>query len=225
MKDLFSKCGADCARCPAYKANVKSIEDRQRCSDGWHKYLGARLNVQRCYCDGCQTPDDENPVLVYGRYGCKIRRCAVFNSAPTCAHCSAYPCEAVSKQFSFDSGSRERLAARLGAPVSDEEYFTFIEPYELHKHLEEIRASLGPEEIVEMTTVSVKASVVPFPSDLPLSEKEAARLKPCTRFWQRRDLPKVSLTSSGMRSRRGGDTCSRYCGRSGCLALPGGRAS
>jgi len=174
MKEWFAKCGANCAHCPAYKANAKSIEDRQRCSDGWHKYLGARLNPARCYCDGCQTDDDENPVLVYGKYGCKIRRCAVFNSAPTCAHCSAYPCEAVRKQFSFDSGSRERLAARLGDPISDEEYFIFIEPYELHKHLDQIRASLGPEEIVEMTAVSVQPWVVDFPDDLPFSQEETA---------------------------------------------------
>ena len=113
-------------------------------------------------------------MLVYGKYGCKIRRCAVFNSAPTCAHCSAYPCEAVRKQFSFDSGSRERLAARLGDPISDEDYFTFIEPYELHKHLDQIRASLGPEEIVEMTAVSVQPWVVDFPDDLPFSQEETA---------------------------------------------------
>jgi len=174
MKDLFSKCGANCGRCPAYRENVKTSEDRQRCSDGWHKYLGARLNVQRCYCDGCQTPDDENPVLVYGRYGCKIRRCAVFNGVQTCAHCSAYPCEDVRTQFSFDSGSREKLAARLGTPIPEEEYLTFIEPYELHKHLDEIRASLAPEDIVEMTPVSVKSKPVGFPDDLPLSQEETA---------------------------------------------------
>lgn len=177
MKEWFAKCGSNCARCPAYKANVKTDADRQRCSDGWHKYLGVRLSTDRCYCDGCQTDDDENPVLVYGKYGCKIRRCAVFNSVPTCAHCSAYPCEAVRKQISFDSGSREKLAARLGAFISDEEYLTFIEPYELHKHLEQIRASLGPEEIVEMTPVSVKANVVPFPDDMPFSWEETAVLK------------------------------------------------
>jgi hypothetical protein len=171
MKDLFSKCGANCGRCPAYRENVRTSEDRQRCSDGWHKYLGVRLNVQRCYCDGCQTPDDENPVLVYGKYGCKIRRCAVFNGAETCAHCSAYPCEDVRTQFSFDSESRAKIAARLGTPIPEEEYLTFIEPYELHKHLDEIRASLAPEDIVEMTPVSVKPKATEFPDDLPFPQE------------------------------------------------------
>jgi len=171
MTDLFSKCGANCGRCPAYRENVRSDADRQRCSDGWHKYLGARLKVERCYCDGCQTPDDEHPVLVYGKYGCKIRRCAVFNGIETCAHCSAYPCEDVRTQFSFDSESREKLAARLGTPIPEEEYLAFIEPYELHKHLDEIRATLAPEDIVEMTPVSVSPRVTRFPDDL-LSPEE-----------------------------------------------------
>ena len=171
MRDLFSKCGANCSRCPAYRENVRSDEDRQRCSAGWHKYLGARLSVERCYCDGCQTPDDENPVLVYGKYGCKIRRCAVFNGAETCAHCSAYPCEDVRTQFSFDSESRDKLAARLGIPIPEEEYLTFIEPYELHKHLDAILASLASEDIVEMAPVAVKPRVVDFPDDLPLPQE------------------------------------------------------
>ena len=171
MKDLFSKCGANCGRCPAYRESVKTDADRQRCSDGWHKYLGVRLSVQRCYCDGCQTPDDENPLLVYGKYGCKIRRCAVFNGVQTCAHCSAYPCEDVRTQFSFDSESRDKFAARLGTPIPEEEYLTFIEPYELHKHLDEIRATLAPEDIVEMTPVSVKPKVRRFPDDLPFPQE------------------------------------------------------
>ena len=171
---VFAKCGANCGRCPAYRENVRTADGRQRCSDGWHKYLGVRLTVQRCYCDGCQTPDDENPVLVFSKYGCKIRRCAVFNGVETCAHCSAYPCKDVRTQFSFDSESRERIAARLGAPVPEDEYLTFIEPYELHRHLDEIRASLSPEDIVEMTPVSVKPRIVDLPDDLPFSREETA---------------------------------------------------
>lgn len=66
-QELFAKCGGRCSRCRAYKANVKTYEDRQRCSDGWHKYLGVRLNLERWYCDGCQTPDEEQPTAGYGQ--------------------------------------------------------------------------------------------------------------------------------------------------------------
>jgi hypothetical protein len=177
VTNLFSKCGATCSRCPAYRENASSDEDRQRCSDGWHKYLGVRLSPERCYCDGCQTPDDEQPTLVIGKYGCNIRKCAVKNGVETCAHCSGYPCLAVRTQFSFDTGSRERIAARLGAPVPEAEYRTFIEPYELHRHLDEIRATLDPEEIVEMTRVAVKSRLARFPDDLPRSVKETTALQ------------------------------------------------
>jgi len=70
--------------------------------------------------------------------------------------------------------ARERIAARLGTPIPEEDYLAFIEPYEGIKHLDEIRASLGPEDIVEMTKVSVKPRVADFPDDLPFSKEETS---------------------------------------------------
>jgi hypothetical protein len=161
---------------------VSSYEDRQRCSDGWHKYLGARLHPDRCCCDGCQTPDDEQPTLVIGKVGCNIRKCAVKNGVETCAHCSGFPCLAVRRQFSFDAGSRERIAARLGAPVPEEDYLAFIEPYECHRHLDQIRAALCPDEVVEMTCVAVKPRLAGFPNDLPASAEETRALRALQRL-------------------------------------------
>jgi hypothetical protein len=173
MKDLFAKCGCNCGRCPSYKGNLQTDEDRQRCSDGWHKYLGFRLSPGKLrLCDGCQAPDDENPV----RYqSCSVRKCAVGNGVETCAHCSGYPCEDVKNLHEIQrAGAKERIAARLGAPIPEEDYLAFIEPYEGLKHLDEIRTSLGPEDIVEMTKVSVKPSIVDFPEDLPFSKEETS---------------------------------------------------
>ena len=173
MKDLFSKCGCNCGRCPSYKENLQTDEDRQRCSDGWYKYLGFRLSPGKLrLCDGCQAPDDENPV----RYqNCYVRRCAVRNDVETCAHCSVYPCEDVKNLHEIQrADAGERIAARLGTPIPEEDYLIFIEPYEGIKHLDEIRASLGPEDIVEMTKVSVKPGLVDFPDDLPFSEEETS---------------------------------------------------
>ena len=173
MQDLFSKCGCNCGRCPSYKGNLQTDEDRQRCSDGWYRYLGFRLSPGKLrLCDGCQAPDDENPV----RYqNCYVRKCAVRNGVETCAHCSAYPCEDVKNLHAIQrAGARERIAARLGMPIPEEDYIAFIEPYEGIKHLDEIRASLGPEDIVEMTSVSVKPRVADFPDDLSFSKEETA---------------------------------------------------
>lgn len=174
MKDLFAKCGVNCGRCPSYKENLQTDEDRQRCSDGWHKYLGFRLSPGKLrLCDGCQAPDDENPI----RYqNCYVRRCAVRNGVETCAHCSAYPCEDVPR-VSLSTDARERTAARLGTPIPEEDYLTFIEPYEGLKHLDAIRASLAPEDIVEMTKVSARPRIVNFPDDLPFSKEETSALE------------------------------------------------
>jgi hypothetical protein len=176
MQDLFAKCGCNCGRCPSYKGNLQTDEDRQRCSDGWHKYLGFRLSPGKLRpCDGCQAPEEENPV----RYqSCYVRKCAVGNGVETCAHCSGYPCEDVKNLHEIQrAGARERIAARLAAPIPEEDYLAFIEPYEGIKHLDTIRASLGPEDIVEMTKVSVKPRVADFPDDLPFSGEKAAALK------------------------------------------------
>jgi hypothetical protein len=173
MKNRFSKCGCNCGRCPSYKGNLRTDEDRQRCSDGWHKYLGIRLSPGTLRpCDGCQTPDDENPV----RYlNCYVRKCAVRNGVETCAHCSGYPCEDVKNLHAMQkAGARERIAARLGTPVPDGDYLAFIEPYEGIKHLDAIRASLGPEDIVEVTKVSARPKLVDFPNDLPFSREETS---------------------------------------------------
>ncbi len=174
MKDLFSKCGCNCGRCPSYKENLQTDGDRQRCSDGWAKYLGFRLSPSKLRrCDGCQAPDDENPV----RYqNCYVRRCAVRNGVKTCAHCSGYPCEDVPR-VSLSADARERAAVRLGTPIPEEYYLTFIEPYEGIKHLHKIRASLGPEDIVEMTKVSARPELVDFPDDLPFSKEETSALE------------------------------------------------
>jgi hypothetical protein len=176
MRDLFAKCGCNCGRCPSYKGNLQTDEDRQRCSDGWFKYLGLRLSPGKLrLCDGCQTPDDENPV----RYqNCHVRKCAVRNGVETCAHCSGYPCEDVKNLHEIQkAGARERIAARLGTPIPEKDCLAFIEPYEGVKHLDEIRASLDPEDIVEMARVSARPKLVDFPDDLPFSKEGAAAFK------------------------------------------------
>jgi hypothetical protein len=173
MQDLYSKCGANCGRCPSFRDNLQTDQDRRRVSKGWHKYLGFRLSPAKLrQCDGCQAPDDENPI----RYqSCYVRKCAVANGVETCAHCSAYPCADVPK-VSLPADYRDRVAARLGASIPDEAYVAFIEPYEGTEHLDRIHASLRPKDIVEMTRVSVRPRIVDLPADMPLAGKDTSAL-------------------------------------------------
>jgi hypothetical protein len=62
----------------------------------------------------------------------------------------------------------------LGAPIPEDDYLAFVEPYEGVKHLDEIRASLGPEGIVEMTPVSLEPRLADFPGDVSYAEGEKA---------------------------------------------------
>ena len=173
MKDLFAKCGVNCGHCPGYRKNAKTDEARQRCSDGWYRYLGARLKPERCYCDGCQAPDPWKSGNILPVRSCVIRKCAIKTGVETCAHCSAYPCGV---QYPDIDG--ERIASRIGAPIPEEDYLTFIEPYEGLKHLNEIRASLDPEDIVEKVKVKpLKAKIVAFPENLPFSQEETMVFK------------------------------------------------
>jgi len=175
MKDFFGKCGFNCGRCAAYKENVKTEEARQRGSDGWKKYFGFQIRLDRMYCDGCQTPDKENPVLL--DRSCAIRKCAVINGVETCAHCSEYQaCMHDLKIFNPDV-NREKIEERMETPMPEEDYIAFIKPYQHLMHLDEIRASLDPEDIAEAKVSTVKPRIADFPDDLPFSREERSAFK------------------------------------------------
>lgn len=172
MHDILSKCGMACSRCPSYRDNLQTEADRQCCSAGWARYHAIRLSPDKLRpCDGCQAPDDEHPV----RYlNCYVRKCALQNGVKTCAHCSAYPCEDVPR-VSLSADDREQIASRLGSVIPDEDYRTFIEPYEGMLHLAGLRASLSPADIRQMTAVSAMPRTVPFPDGIgiPVEERHA----------------------------------------------------
>ena len=196
MSDGFAKCGVHCTACPAYRENVHSDEDKQRCSEGWAKYLNARLKPERCYCDGCQTPDDQNPVLILGRSGCRVRRCATHNGFLSCAQCAAYACETLQAQL-FEPPSREQLAERLGQPVPEEDYLTFIAPYDMKAHLDDIRATLPDSDIAAPRKPPRHSfKTVDFPSQLPLAAEELAGLQAVHRLLS--TLNVVDAESLGM---------------------------
>jgi hypothetical protein len=71
--------------------------------------------------------------------------------------------------------NRENIEGKLGAPISDEEYHVFVEPFEGIGRLEAIRASLKPEEIVEPAKVQTPDTrIADFPENLPFSREETA---------------------------------------------------
>jgi hypothetical protein len=170
MHDWISKCGCNCGRCPAFRGNAKTAADRERCSEGWHRYLGFRLNPERIICDGCQVPDDRNPTRI--ARACRRRTCALTNGVENCAYCSAYACEDLEALAA--SARRADIEARLGERIPEEDYLAFVEPYDVLGHLDAIRASLRPDEIVPMATFSVRPAATAFPEQLPVPFEQMA---------------------------------------------------
>lgn len=171
MDNNIAKCGCNCTNCPTYKENLKSIDDKKRCSAGWEKYLSIRLSPDKLrLCDGCNLPDKKRKVHYLN---CSIRKCATRNGVENCAYCSFFPCDEVLNVHSIQRpNSREDIENRIGFAIPEEDYLTFIEPYEGIKHLNEIRHSLNTENIVEMIPFSAHPRIVPFPQDLSVSYKE-----------------------------------------------------
>jgi hypothetical protein len=134
MKEILGRCGYRCDLCPAYIGNIHSAEDRQRVSDGWFKYYGFRIPPDQICCDGCR---DEKADARRIDAECRVRTCAITRGFDTCASCERHPCDELKGKFV----SRSQVEARTGAPVPDEDYKTYIEPYEADKVLNRIRES------------------------------------------------------------------------------------
>jgi hypothetical protein len=91
--------------------------------------------------------------------------------------------------------NRENIEKKLGAPISEEEYNAFVEPFEGISRLEAIRASLKPEEVVEPAKIPTSETrVYDFPENLPFSKEETAPFKAVHKL-----LSTIERSSLGLR--------------------------
>jgi len=98
--------------------------------------------------------------------------------------------------------NRKSTEEKLGAPISEEDYHAFVEPFEAISRLIVIRGSLKPEEIVEPAKVQTsEVRIVEFPENLPFSKEDAASFEAVYRL-----LTAVKRSSLGM---QGTDTFSQ----------------
>lgn len=127
-------------------------------------------------CLTCYTPDEERPKgTKLPPRNCLARHCVPRMGIENCAYCSRFPCDFIKEHSG--QWNRKYFEEKHGKPISDEDYITFIEPFEGFKRLEAIRATLKPEDIVEATKVPpLKREIVDFP-DLPFSKEETLALR------------------------------------------------
>ena len=76
------------------------------------------------------------------------------------------------------------VEAKLGVPLSDDEYHTFVEPFEGLNRLQAIHASLHPDEIVEPVKTSSKTRLLEFPDHLSV-RKVVQHSNWCMIYWWR----------------------------------------
>lgn len=131
MEPILTRCGYRCDLCLAYKPNIeREPENRQKLSDGWHKYFGFRIPPEQIYCDGCMA---ENPRLI--DTACPVRPCVIERRLDHCAQCAEYVCERLAERLVVYEDVRQRV----GADIPEEDRDAFIRPYENKRRLEDLR--------------------------------------------------------------------------------------
>jgi hypothetical protein len=131
VEEILTRCGYRCDLCLAYRPNVEAHPaNRQILSDGWHAYFGFRIPPEDILCDGCMA---EDPKLI--DRSCPVRPCVIDRQLPNCAACPEYGCARLTERFVV----YEEIAARMAAPIPQEDRRRFIAPYENRRRLDALR--------------------------------------------------------------------------------------
>ncbi len=169
----------NCAKCAWSPITRKHIPDEElpEFRERAKAILGFTPTEKPCLL--CLTPEDKISKDVSHwhanfRRGCQVRKCVTNMGIKNCAYCSRFPC--AFKTADAGGWTRENLEKKLGQPITDEDYHTFVEPFESLKRLEQIRSTLEPDEIVEAITLPpLKLKVVEFPTVLSGQQAESFR--------------------------------------------------
>ena len=165
VSSLVSKCGIDCGACPwgPYPRKGMSAEDFEQYRQKAKRILG--YMPIKTPCVTCQTPDAEIPKeSKLPNKKCLIRRCVDKTGVANCAYCARFPCDTL--KATAAAWNRENIEAKLGTPITEEEYHSFVEPFEGIHRLKVIRASLKSDEIVEpVKAPASQTRIVAFPKN------------------------------------------------------------
>jgi hypothetical protein len=194
VSKLVAKCGIDCGACPwgLYPRKGMTAEEFEQYGDNAKRVLGYMPIKTPCLT--CQTADSKIPKgSKLPNRKCLIRQCVDKTGVANCAYCSRFPCDTV--KATGGVWTRENIEEKLGAPISEEEYHAFVEPFEGISRLEAIRASLKPEEIVEPAKApTLETRIADFPENLPFSKEETASFKAVHKL-----LATIKRSSLGLR--------------------------
>ncbi len=136
MEPILTRCGYRCDLCLAYQPNIENNpSNRKKLSDGWFKYFGFRIPEDRIYCEGCM---EKNPKLIDAE--CPVRPCVIAKGLENCAPCGDYICKRLKQRIV----TYEEIKQKAGTEIPEDDYSSFIRPYENLIRLEELRKSDKP---------------------------------------------------------------------------------
>lgn len=119
--------------CLAYRPNIeKRPENRQKLSDGWHRYFGFRLPPAEICCDGCMAEAEHLHLI---DQGCPVRPCVIKRGLDNCSQCEQYICDKLEQRLVTYEGVLEQVAVEI--PADERE--CFIRPYENKERLDALR--------------------------------------------------------------------------------------
>ena len=174
MTNLVSKCGIDCGVCPwgPYPRKDMTADEFEQYRKKAKQLLG--YMPIKTPCVTCQIPDEKIPKTTkLPNKKCLIRQCVDKSGVKNCAYCSRFPCDTLKSTAGV--WNRPSVEAKLGKPISEEDYHTFVKPFEGLNRLEAIHTSLKSDKIVEPAKNSIsKTRIVDFPDNLPLNENIAS---------------------------------------------------
>jgi hypothetical protein len=136
MEPILTRCGYRCDLCLAYKPNIETTPaNRKKLSDGWFTYFGFRIPEEGIYCEGCRQAD---PKLIDAN--CPVRPCVIAKGLDNCSECGEYICGRLKERIVTPA----EIQAKAGAAIPEDDYQSFIQPYENLARLEALRKRAKP---------------------------------------------------------------------------------
>jgi hypothetical protein len=177
MNVKLSKCGMDCGGCPWGPFVRKNMTGAEfgKFKTRAKKVLG--YTPMKTPCLLCQTPDEKIPKgAKLPLRNCVVRHCVTQMGIENCAYCSRFPCEYLKEHATL--WNRKNIEEKYGKPLSEENYNTFVKPFEALTRLQNVYATLKPQDIVEAVCIQpLKTKIVKFPEGLPFSKAEVTGFK------------------------------------------------
>ena len=133
MEEIQTFCGYRCDLCQFYTKNIKNEKDKEKVSWGCNRIFGGDMKPEDVECVGCKNEGKHlDP-------DCPVRPCAIEKVVENCAHCSEFICDKLKERINFT----EDFLRDNKKPLSDEDFQSYIKPYQSKERMLKINKELN----------------------------------------------------------------------------------